>query len=151
MSTVVEQSEFVPPIPPVLRWRSWPAREHPFRALAVLLGLALVGLVIWGRTGQAALAWLGPAAAAAALWRVFLPVQYTVDDEGISQGILGRRRRRAWQSFQAYEVCPTGLLLVPYQDFCPMDVARSVFLPCPPHRAELCAQARRHLGEPRAC
>jgi hypothetical protein len=148
MPTVVDQPEFIPPVPAVLRWRSWPAREHPLRALAVLLGLAIVGLVIWWRTGQAVLAWTGPMLVAATLWRFFLPVQYTVDDEGISQGILGRRGSRAWQSFRACEVCPGGVLLVPYSDYCPMDVVRSVFVPCLPLRNEVCARVRSHLCGP---
>jgi len=147
MSTVVDQEGFLPPLPPPLRWRSWPAREHPLRALILAGAVLAAGLVAGRLSGQPPLGWLAVAALALALWRFFVPVDYGLGASGIDCWLLGRRRRCGWKSVQTYEVCPTGVLVLPREDACPLDAPLGLYLPWSGHREEILGHFSVYLGE----
>ena len=80
-------------------------------------------------------------------WRFFVPVDFKLDDGGLQQQWLGRRRYGDWSSFCRFSSLAHGFLLWPQGDCCPLDAARSLFLPCSSNRANLEALLRRHLVE----
>jgi hypothetical protein len=136
--------------PPSLQWRSWPLRESLPAAFFVPVGLLAAGGAVRWVTGQTHLALVAVAALAIALWRFFLPVSFELNSEGVSQWVFGRRRRIAWREIRRYEVCSSGVLLLPRPDACPLDACRGLHLPWGKHRADVLAHIHYYLDRPSA-
>jgi hypothetical protein len=146
MSSIVDTSEFALP-GAAMRWRSWPAREHPLVAVLVLAALVGAALAVRWLCGQPYLAWLAAAALAASLWRFFLPIDYELGEDGIDQWLFGHHRRIPWSAISRYEVWDAAILLLPQDVACPLDLARSFYLPCRGRRDEVLAEVRQRLGD----
>ncbi len=134
--------------PPAVRWRSWPLRDGPATATAVLLGLAAAGVGVWRLTGQIHLALLAVAALALAMWRFFVPVSFELNTEGVSHWLFGRHRRVSWKEIRSFRVCSSGVLLLPRADPCPLDAFRGLYLPWGKHPDEVMAQVRYYVDRP---
>lgn len=96
-------------------------------------------------TGQTHLALLALAALAAALWRFFVSVVFELNADGVNRWVFGRHKLIAWRAIRRYEVCSTGVLLLPFSDRCPMDSFRGLFMPWASHRHEVLAHLRYYL------
>jgi hypothetical protein len=114
---------------------------------AVLLGIGLVsaGFLVYWTTGQVHLAAIAVVPLSVALWRFFLPVQYELNDDGVQQSVLGRHRGVPWDCVHRYEICRTGVLLLPFSDYCRMDVLRGLYLPWGGHRGEILSRIHYYL------
>ena len=135
------------PPPPSLRWRSWPLRDEPLRASLVVLGLVAAGAILITCGVAAHMALLAVLALAITLWRIFVPVAFELNADGVNQTLLGQRRQLPWSAVRRYEVNAAGVLLLPHADRCSMDFFRGLYLPWNRHREELLTQIRYHLGE----
>ena len=131
---------------PLVCWRSWPLGESPIRSGLVLAGLLAAGLGVRGVTGHSSLALLAVAALTLSLWRFFLPVVFTLNADGVNESLLGRDRRLPWLAIHRYEVCPKGVLLLPYTDAAGVDSFQGLFLPWGGHRQEIQALLDYYLG-----
>lgn len=131
--------------PPAVRWRSWPLREQPGRTLVVAVCLLGAGVVVGWSTGRVHLAILAVAALALALWRFFVPVEFALSHQGVDQRLLGRWRRIAWEAIRHYELCPSGVLLLPDEDHSPISVFRGLYLPFADHRPQVLAHVQFYL------
>jgi len=136
--------------PPSVQWRSWPLRDGVLGATVVVGALAGAGVSVWSLTAKVHLALLAAAVLAIALWRFFLPVWFELNSEGVSQFVFGRRRRVPWRGIRRYEVCASGVLLLPHADPCPLDACRGLYLPWGENRQEVLAQVRYYLDRPPA-
>jgi len=134
--------------PPALAWQSWPLREHPVGALLVLVLLAAVGVGVEFVTSALHLAALAVAAASLAMWRFFLPVAFELNPDGVDQWLFGRHRRIPWVAIRRHEVCPAGVLLLPFSDRSPLDALRGMYVPWGDHREEVLFQVRYYLNRP---
>jgi hypothetical protein len=132
--------------PPPVNWRSWPLVEGGAKSLALLLA----GLAVSAATGyvSASAFWtaLATLAIAASLWRFFVPVYFEFSAMGVTQQVLGRRRRIAWQFIERCEICRAGIFLLPHD--APLAVFRGLYIPWGSHRAEVLALVQFYL--PRA-
>jgi hypothetical protein len=131
--------------PSSLRWDSWPAGENALAGFVVAVSLAAVGLLVHRITAQVHLAALSVGAVSLALWRFFLPIRYELNQDGVQQWILGGRRGIPWDSIRRYEVCRTGVLLLPFHDDCTMDAFRGLYLPWGNRRDEVLARIRYYV------
>ena len=136
--------------PPAVQWRSWPLGESLPGAVLVAAALLGGGAAVRWVTGQTHLALVAAALLAVALWRFFLPVWYELNAEGVSQWVLGRPRRIPWRNVRRYEVCSSGVLLLPRADACPLDVCRGLYLPWGKHRQEVLAHVHYYVDRPSA-
>lgn len=134
------------PLP--VRWRSWPLRDNLLCGSMVVATLMGAGAAVHGITSKVHLGLLVTAVLAVALWRFLLPVVFELDTEGVGQKVLGRRRRIRWSVIRRWELCPDGVLLLPFSDRCPADAFRGLFLPWGGHRDQILAQVRYYLDEP---
>ena len=134
--------------PPSVQWRSWPMRDSAIAAAMVLVGLAAAGAAVRWVTAETHLALLAVGVLALALWRFFLPASFELNPDGVSQWLFGRRRRIPWRQIRRYEVCSSGVLLLPHADRCPIDAFRGLYLPWGRHRSEVLAQVRYYLDRP---
>jgi hypothetical protein len=131
--------------PPSFRWTGWPARERGVSAILVTIGLLAVGFLVHWITDQVHLAAVAVAVLSVALWRFFVPVRYELNDDGVQQSVLGRHRRVPWDCVHRYEICRTGVLLLPFSDYCQMEVLRGLYLPWGKNRDEIVSRIRYYL------
>lgn len=146
-STQANLSEHERPPPPV-QWRSWPVRESFPTALAILGGMTLAGVLVGWLTGRTHLALLAVAVLGAAMWRFFVPTLFELNANGVSRWVLGRYRRIPWREIRRYQVCSTGVLLLPTADSRPTDAFRGLYLPWGKRRGEVLAQIHYYLDRP---
>lgn len=149
MPAIAETTDAALPTGAPLRWRSWPARESPLKAGGAVLALAAIAVIAQRTTGQAALGWLAAVLLGAGLWRFFLPVDLELSAGGVDQWFLGRRHHIAWKAVRRCAVLRGGVLLLPEENYCPMDVFRSVYIPWGSRREVVLARLLQELGEKR--
>lgn len=135
--------------PPTLSWRCWPLVEHALGASLFVAGLAAVGVGVHWLTSQIHLAVLAVAVLLLAMWRYFLPIHYELTPDGVDQWMFGGHRRIPWTAIRRYEVCPSGVLLLPFADRSAMDAFRGLYLPWGDRREEVLFQVRFYLDRPR--
>jgi hypothetical protein len=68
----------------------------------------------------------------ASMWKVFIPVRYELNADGIVREMLGSRRFIAWNQIRTYQVYHNGIFLLPPNDRFYAEVFRGGFLPVPP-------------------
>jgi hypothetical protein len=130
--------------PPLVRWRSWPLREHRLMGVVVVAALAAAVAGIHQRAGTS-MALLAGAALVVSLWRFFVPVVFEVNVDGVHQWVLGRHVQIPWQSFRRYRIFSDGVLLLPHAEICPIDALRGLYLPWRDRREEVLANVRFYL------
>ncbi len=135
--------------PSPLKWRSWPLRDSPTRAVPVVLSLVTAGLLVRWLTGHNYLAIAAVSALAVAAWRFFVPVWFVLSDHGVDQRVFGRQRRLTWRAIHHGEVCASGVLLLAENDRSKLASWRGLYVPWAEHRDEVIALVRHyaHVGE----
>ncbi len=123
-------------------------RDDTVRASSLVVGLLVGAVLIRWLSGQTYLALMAVIALAVALWRFFLPVEFELNERGIDQRVFGRRRHVPWQAVQRYEVCSSGVLLLPDEDRSPMAPFRGLYLPWSDRRSEVLALVGHYLEWP---
>jgi hypothetical protein len=114
--------------------------------------LAIVALaaIVSGAAGyvSGSILWtaLATGAIGLSMWRFFVPAYYEFSAMGVTQQILHRRRRIAWQFIERCEICRAGIFLLPHD--APLAVFRGLYIPWGAHRAEVLALIQFYL--PRA-
>lgn len=104
-----------------------------------------MGVGIQRSTGSLSMALLAVAALALSLWRFFVPVVFELNVDGVHQRILGRNVQFSWLSVRQYRVFSDGVLLLPYDESCPIDALRGLYLPWRDRREEVLANVRFYL------
>jgi hypothetical protein len=126
-------------VAPPLIWRSWPLVDEGTQhwpvlgatlAVAAISGLALGSYMLFGCV--LALQWL-------ALWRLWLPVEYELDERGIRQTVLGRSVRVPWSAIRSCQILPEGIFLSPDAEPNAFANWRGRFIPWGQQRAEILA------------
>ena len=144
MSTIAETPESPQIGSTEIHWKSWPLQRPPVATL-VALGVVAVGAGVYFVIASPTMLCLSLITLGLAGWRLLVPIDFTVDEGGVKQQWLGRRRYDEWNSFRAFSSPDHGFILWPRVDCCLLDVTRSLFLPCSREKAELVALLRRHL------
>lgn len=132
--------------PPPVSWRSWPLVDGGFKSLALVAAALATCLVAGIVSGSVLWTSLATGAIALSLWRFFVPAYFEFSAMGITQQVLGRRRRIAWQFVERCEICRAGIFLLPHD--APLAVFRGLYIPWCAHRAEVLALVQFYL--PRA-
>jgi hypothetical protein len=123
----------------------WPLKQRP---MSSLLAVAIAAAVVW-LVGWLWQPWAGGAAAAIlalTLWRMWLPVTYEIGVSGVTQVVLGRRRRIPWPAIRNYVAYADGVLLVPDADVRPASPLRGLFLPWLDHREKVLANVEYYVA-----
>lgn len=98
--------------PPVVRWRSWPIAEGGSRLAAWLVPATLAAIATAVGAGSPRWALAGAGLVTLAQWRVFLPVDYELNRQGISRRTRGKPRQIVWSTIIRYEDSGWGAWLV---------------------------------------
>ena len=80
---------------------------------------------------------------AAAAWRCFVPIEFEINAQGISQEFFGRRRRIPWKAIGTCEICRAGLWFAPAAGR--WSKYAGLYIPCGAHRAEVEALVEYYL------
>jgi hypothetical protein len=124
----------------------WPLRQQPLGSLAALAAAAGMSWLVGWSLAQP---WWGAAAAgglAVALWRTWLPVTFEIGVAGVTQVILGRRRRIGWPAIRGWQVRGGGVLLVPDVRVTPLAPLRGLYLPWLNQRDKVLANVEYYLA-----
>lgn len=116
----------------VLYYSSWFVVDHKGTALFILLVSLLTAAAVWQREGSFFFALGALALLLVVVFRMFVPVRYEIDADGIGYRMLGRRHRIPWEEIRVYRIRHRGILLLPRQDRYPLEAFRGYFLPVPP-------------------
>ncbi len=131
-------------VPNRLRLTSWPPRDGGWACWLLPPAVVAVCLVV-GRSTDWGLAALVGAAQALALWRWFLPAAFELNELGVHQRIIGRRRRIPWSAIADYRILRRGVLLLPDAQQRPLDALRGLYLPWRKSRFEMLGLLEKHL------
>ncbi len=82
---------------------------------------------------------------AAAAWRCFVPVEFEISSQGISQEFFGRRHRIPWKAIGSCEICRAGLWFAPPSSRWPY--CAGLYVPYGSHRSEVQALVEYYLSD----
>lgn len=112
----------------MLRWRSFPLKEEPYRALLVLSISAVFLYIAYDWTKMWFLVVLCGGVLFLSLRRFFLPTEYRLDDEWVTVTTAGWERRRRWSEFKNAYFHRVGVHLSPFERPNWLDSFRGLFL-----------------------
>ena len=126
----------------------WPLRDEPLRSVLRLGFAAADGGAAAYASGEWFVGGIAAAAIAAAMWRMFVPVDYELGIEGVALRAWGRVRRFPWRAVGTCRFTRYGVFLYGTEDPAPVDAIGAVFVPWCGQRDAIEAQVRRFvLGE----
>lgn len=131
--------------PEELTFWHWPLRDRGWGAWLALLAPIAAGLLVAWRFEQWWAGVLVGLVGFAALWRTWLPSQYTLGSTGIKERCLGFERRIGWTAIRSYEIRRHGVLLLPDDRLTPAAPLRGLYLHWGPHRNEVLAIVEYYL------
>jgi len=113
-----------------------------------MVGLAAAMLTVHWQVGQ----WYMTLAAAVALivssWRYFMPVEFELNEQGVHQWCLGRRRSIPWHAIRGHRECISGVLLLPDDDHSLLASFRGLFVPYGIAPDTILAEVRHRVASP---
>jgi hypothetical protein len=115
--------------PAPFAWRSWSIVDEWRRTWPIAATVALVSLVIGIATGKLDLGLIALVVQAAALWRLWLPIHYEINSQGIEQRVFRRTVKTPRTAIRRHELRRDGVLLFREADARPFDAWRGVYLP----------------------
>jgi hypothetical protein len=116
------------PPPRELQLVNWPLRDDAPRAWLVIGCAVAAAVVISAITTSTAAGLAAFTALALAMWRLWLPVRFVFGPEGITETILGRRRRISWRKVRAYAVRRRGVMLYPFPEELRIAAPKSLYI-----------------------
>ena len=130
----------------VLRWTSHPAREKPWATvvLAVIILTASMAAALfmenlwWGILGLALLF--------LAMWSWFLPVVYTLDDQGAVKKSIFGEEKKPWTQIRSIAVDRNGVLLSPFPTPARLAKFRGLSIQFSNNRKEVIEFLRTRIG-----
>jgi hypothetical protein len=107
----------------------WGLRDRPLASAAAMMLAAGASWLAGWATGSFAMGAVVVAVLAVVLWRTWLPVKYQLNGSGITQTVLGRRRRIPWTAVAGYEARETGAFVHGGTESGPVGALRGFLLP----------------------
>lgn len=97
-----------------LRWTAHPAKRRPrdVALVAMVVLFSAYGVLVWTRS--AFLAALATVILLISVSAFLVPTHYALDDEGVHERRLGRRRFRAWSELRRVQVGKGAALVSPF-------------------------------------
>ena len=130
-----------------LNWRSWPIADRPRTLLLVIpIGAATLSAVY---IFTAEIVWIFIAAfiLALGLREYFLPLRYTVNEEGLSVRYLLWVRKRPWDEVRRVVVSRHGVFLSPFPGPSRLESYRGLYLRFANNRKEVVEVLNRFLDD----
>ena len=123
--------------PQPVQLANWPLRDDCVRAWFMATSLVAISAIAGWMAGSLVMGLVVFAAFVIAAWRLWLPVRFEVTSKGVTQTVLGRRRRIPWTEFARYECRRKGVLLLTEGEASPLATLRGLFIRWHNQRDEL--------------
>lgn len=131
-----------PPRPadaPAVTLRCWLLRDRPLLSLAISLGVLLLAVLIYFASRNLLGTALSITALLVVMRRVWLPIRFRVDAQGIIRQVSGRSRRIPWSAIARYEICSRGVVLLPHGADYRLAAGQGLFVPWAGRKDEILA------------
>ena len=122
---------------PSCEFRRWPLRDETGPVSIVLLvalgasaGLGLWSGTLWWTVASFVTCFLS-------LWRMWALGVFHLSELGVVQSAFGRRWRRPWDSYSAFEVRNDGVVLYPDDDISMLGRLKGLYIPFGDQREEI--------------
>ena len=116
---------------PVIQYRIWSLWERKFSSLVILSLTAALTLAVYHLTDKPHLAVAVCVLLLGSVWRLFIPMQFELSVDGITQWVFGYRRTILWPEIRSYVIQKEGILILPHRTRYPLDAVRGIFIPIP--------------------
>ncbi len=120
--------------PPVLHWQSWPLVDQKLKSFFFLLGSILLALLVWKTSASLLLGSIVLALLLLTLWRLYLPIVFEWNDDGITETTFGISRFIAWNDIKNHRISEHGVLFLPNRVSFPLDMMRGLYVPWPENK-----------------
>lgn len=124
----------------------WGLRDFGWFGWLNLLLAALVSYGVGWLTGWPLAGGVVFVVLLATLWRFWLPMQFELGSQGISQTVLGRTSRILWTSVRNYQVRSCGILLYSDAVLTPLSPLRALYLPWGRQKEQVLGQVDYYLS-----
>ena len=134
------------PDPSPLTWRIFRARETPVRTLLVTMFnivVIVISVVYYGPL----MGFIALLVLFAALNTYYLPVTYTLDQEGVATDKIMFHYRRRWGEFRSFVRTSGGVVLSPFRAWTYLDNFRGIHLLLPADPKSVLDFIAQHLPE----
>jgi hypothetical protein len=101
-------------MPAALTWTAHPARRRPHHVALVAAVVRLTCSVVISSLESFFLAALAAVVLVIAVAPFLLPTRYTLDDEGVEERRMLRRRTRRWADLRRVQIGPEAALVSPF-------------------------------------
>ncbi|MEQ8791793.1 MAG: hypothetical protein RIC55_36365 [Pirellulaceae bacterium] len=145
-STAIRRRDAVAPRD--LRITNWPLRDDGPKVLLPVVIVATVAVCVASFVNSPATGLLALAALMLAMWRLWIPVTYEFNSQGVTQVLFGRRRRVSWRKIGGYRVRRGGVWLLPHDSELQVAAPRSLFVRGGRQLETLVAVVTFYLGPP---
>jgi hypothetical protein len=125
--------------------RHWALRDRGWSAWIPLVGAVVLGLLSRWVSGNIVVGLVAAGAVLIAGWRSWIPLTFEIGPSGVTQIVLGRKRRIPWTSILNYQVCLRGVLLLPDAVVTRLSPLRGLYLPWGRQRQEVLANFEYYL------
>ncbi len=115
-----------------LYFSSWFLVDQKRDALFMLCVAVGIGICVWQRYGTAVYGLIALFVLLVSAWRLFVPIHFEINSDGIIHGALGRKRFISWEDVRVYRIRRRGILLLPQRDRFFLEAFRGFYLPVPP-------------------
>jgi hypothetical protein len=122
---------------------AWPLRDEGLHAWLLVIGMAATVALGWALWRNFGFTLLTAAAMTLALWRLWLPVKWEIGLTGVTQNVLGIKRRIPWLAIARYEFRSHGVWLYADREESPL---RAVFIAYGEQRERIAATIDYYLG-----
>jgi len=116
---------------PVIQYRIWSLWERKLSSLVILFLTVALTLAIYRLTDKTHLAVAACALLLGSVWRLFIPMQFELSSDGITQWVFGYRRTIHWREVRSYVIQKEGILILPHRTRYPLDAIRGIFIAIP--------------------
>lgn len=139
MSTArsVIASESGPVPPPGVAIVDWPVRDAAWRCLIVLGTTTLLAALMGWWSQSVPMGSLIQIVLLLALWRLWLPVTYRLDRDGVVETVWKRWRHIDWLTITRVQIQNRGVLLIADRTNTPLAAIHGIFIPWKDKRAEV--------------
>ena len=128
-----------PPDAPAVSLRCWFLYDRPLLSIAIVLALVTLAGFLCVATDNLLGASLAIAALILDLRRIWLPIWFRIESQGITRQVSGQTRRIPWSAVARYEICRRGAVLFPYGADYRLGAGQGLFIPWAGHHDEIVA------------
>lgn len=130
-----------------LKWKSYPAKAEPAKALIVALVILCVGILAGLYLKAFIVGVISSAILFVSVMKFYLPSEYQLGENEVEIKFLWMKKVYKWNTFRSVFRCKSGVLLSPFYYESRLDTFRGVLLLCKDNLEEVYSFAGEKIGK----